>query len=411
MNKTNQFRSADFYMATGDVLHMIIKDETGTTLDLVLMGGDGLEAAPGQVVAIDATDITASGFTANWLFTENADGYIFNLATDPDMTPHVAGYENLDVGNVSSLVITGLDPNYTYYYTLNAYNNIGEGLVSNIITVTLTFVNVNEDYGILYNWFIIDSDKLAPIGWHVPTDEDFNTLATFIEAAATPFSNSVGGKLKETGTTHWTSDHTIGANAYGFSFRGAGIRSSDGTSNDGVFALLKDDGYLWSSDQTADTFGHMMFIPAGDTTMYYYYGGTGIFRYMNLGLSIRLIKDDSTDPGTFTDYDGNVYNTVKIGSQVWMASNLKVTHFNDGSPMIYLRDSDLWITNTEGAYCWYNNTGAPVLGTSYIIYTDGTSIFRKGVRSHSFVIDKALTTLGFNGVEDTDWTNIKTVTP
>ena len=42
----------------------------------------------------------------------------------------------------------------------------------------------------------------------------------------------------------------------------------------------------------------------------------------------------------------------------------------------------------------------------YTYYTDGTIIYRKGVRSGTFVIDKALTSTGFRGIENTDWTNL-----
>jgi len=42
------------------------------------------------------------------------------------------------------------------------------------------------------------------------------------------------------------------------------------------------------------------------------------------------------------DFDGNVYDTVGIGDQVWMASNLKVTHYADGTPITLIEDSLDW---------------------------------------------------------------------
>ena len=62
---------------------------------------------------------------------------------------------------------------------------------------------------------------------------------------------------------------------------------------------------------------------------------------------------------TITDIDGNVYRTIQIGSQVWMAQNLKTTHYNDGSP-IFLGKGDGagntdWFDLRSGAYCWYLN--------------------------------------------------------
>jgi hypothetical protein len=73
------------------------------------------------------------------------------------------------------------------------------------------------------------------------------------------------------------------------------------------------------------------------------------------GLSIRLIKDNSTDSGTMTDYDGNKYPTVKIGNQVWMASNLKTQHYSDGVAIPEVTNGTTWAALTTGARCSYNN--------------------------------------------------------
>lgn len=59
--------------------------------------------------------------------------------------------------------------------------------------------------------------------------------------------------------------------------------------------------------------------------------------------------------GTITDIEGNVYNTVKIGSQEWMVENLKTSKFRNGEPIPYVNDSDKWSKLTTGAYCNYNN--------------------------------------------------------
>jgi uncharacterized protein (TIGR02145 family) len=56
-----------------------------------------------------------------------------------------------------------------------------------------------------------------------------------------------------------------------------------------------------------------------------------------------------------TDYDGNVYTTVTIGTQTWMVENLKVTHYRNGDPIPNVTDNTAWVTLTTGAYCSYNN--------------------------------------------------------
>jgi uncharacterized protein (TIGR02145 family) len=59
--------------------------------------------------------------------------------------------------------------------------------------------------------------------------------------------------------------------------------------------------------------------------------------------------------GTVTDIDGNVYQTVTIGTQVWMAENLKVTHYRNGDPIPHVTDGGTWSGLSTGAYCNYNN--------------------------------------------------------
>jgi uncharacterized protein (TIGR02145 family) len=55
-----------------------------------------------------------------------------------------------------------------------------------------------------------------------------------------------------------------------------------------------------------------------------------------------------------TDIDGNVYNTVQIGTQVWMRENLKTTKYNDGTPIPNATDIITWASLATGGYCWYN---------------------------------------------------------
>jgi len=59
--------------------------------------------------------------------------------------------------------------------------------------------------------------------------------------------------------------------------------------------------------------------------------------------------------GTVTDIDGNVYNTVTIGTQCWMVENLKTTRYNDGTNIPNVTDSSQWVWLNTGAWCYYNN--------------------------------------------------------
>lgn len=59
--------------------------------------------------------------------------------------------------------------------------------------------------------------------------------------------------------------------------------------------------------------------------------------------------------GSLTDADGNSYKTILIGTQTWMAENLKTTIFNDGSPIPEVTSNTEWSSLVTPAYCWYNN--------------------------------------------------------
>jgi uncharacterized protein (TIGR02145 family) len=58
---------------------------------------------------------------------------------------------------------------------------------------------------------------------------------------------------------------------------------------------------------------------------------------------------------TVTDIDGNAYNTVRIGDQVWMTENLRTTRYNDGTPIPLVSDSSVWSQLNTAAYSWYGN--------------------------------------------------------
>ena len=79
-----------------------------------------------------------------------------------------------------------------------------------------------------------------------------------------------------------------------------------------------------------------------------------------LFFSFSCSKDKTTNPDptggtTVTDIDGNVYQTVTIGSQVWMAENMKVTHYRNGDLIPNVTDSTEWTSLTTGARCDYDN--------------------------------------------------------
>ena len=72
----------------------------------------------------------------------------------------------------------------------------------------------------------------------------------------------------------------------------------------------------------------------------------------------KVIVEDGYESITVTDIDGNVYQTVQIGNQLWMAENLKVTHYRNGDAIPNVTDNSTWAGLSSGAYCVYNNDSA-----------------------------------------------------
>jgi uncharacterized protein (TIGR02145 family) len=69
------------------------------------------------------------------------------------------------------------------------------------------------------------------------------------------------------------------------------------------------------------------------------------------GIVVKMIPN----AGNVTDADGNVYQSVRIGTQVWTVQNLKTTKYNDGAPIPHISEETPWASLTTGGYCYFNN--------------------------------------------------------
>jgi uncharacterized protein (TIGR02145 family) len=129
-------------------------------------------------------------------------------------------------------------------------------------------------YGKLYNWYAVNDPRgLAPRGWHVPSDAEWTTLSDYLGG-----ESIAGGKMKETGTTHWMSPNKGASNSSSFSALPGGNRGSNDVS-------IRGSGFWWSSTEYNGT-------KAWSRVLYYY--DTSLLRYYNCkvcGFSVRCVKD------------------------------------------------------------------------------------------------------------------------
>jgi uncharacterized protein (TIGR02145 family) len=96
------------------------------------------------------------------------------------------------------------------------------------------------------------------------------------------------------------------------------------------------------------------------------------------------------------DADGNSYYGVKIGNQVWLTANLKVTHFNNGEEIPYVTDNTAWSSLSSSGYCWFNNDESRKDGQVGALYNWWVGVDPRGVAPIGYHIPSAteLKTLG-----------------
>ena len=129
-------------------------------------------------------------------------------------------------------------------------------------------------YGNLYNWYALDDNrKIAPEGWHIPTDDEWQVVVDYL-------GGNPGGKLKKTGTTHWSSPNTGATNESGFTALPGGYRVFGGSYNYmGTFC------YFWSSTETNTSSGWYRKL---------YYNSSEVHRVRNnkhYGFSVRCVRN------------------------------------------------------------------------------------------------------------------------
>jgi len=105
-------------------------------------------------------------------------------------------------------------------------------------------------------------------------------------------------------------------------------------------------------------------------------------------------------PTSVSDYDGNIYDVILIGNQIWMGENLKTTHYSDGTAITNVTDNTGWIT-AGAAYCWYENN-YDTYGSVY-----GALYNWKAVDPASNG-NKNLCPIGWHVPTDTEWTTLTT---
>jgi uncharacterized protein (TIGR02145 family) len=264
-------------------------------------------------------------------------GLCWSINSGPTITLSTITNDGSGTGVYTSN-LTGLIPNTTYYVRAYATNNVGTVYGNEISFTSSTFTNLpnvticsqiwmtqnlsastyrngdsipnitnptiwaglttgawcwyNNDsatfaatFGKLYNWYAVsDSRGIAPVGWHVPNDSEWNRMVKCTD----PFSDTTcsncsksstaGGALKETGLGHWMSPNYGATNSTGFSAIPSGFFLS-------FFTNIGMDSYMWSSSEVNSTLSKTFNINSVSSDLY---SSSQIKQY---GFSVRCLRD------------------------------------------------------------------------------------------------------------------------
>jgi len=225
--------------------------------------GYTVTSSPGGFTgAGSASPITVTGLTSGTAYTftvtaTNANGTSPASSASNSVTPPVTDGD----GNVYNIVTIGTQVWMKENLKTTKYN---DGTTIPNVTDNATWAGLGTDaycwykndaatykatYGALYNWYAVNKGKLCPAGWHVPTDVEWHSLILYMDPAAilgSVESSLAGGKLKETGLTHWLTPNSGATNESGFTALPGGCRLSDATFTDVGFR-----GYWWGSTESS----------------------------------------------------------------------------------------------------------------------------------------------------------------
>jgi uncharacterized protein (TIGR02145 family) len=178
-----------------------------------------------------------------------------------------------------SVVGPGTGSKTTPHYYVYGYNGTN-------VTDAKATANYNT-YGVLYNWPAAMNGAassttnpsgvqgVCPDGWHLPSDAEWTELTDYLGG-----TSDAGGKLKETGTTHWNSPNTSATNETGFTALPGGRRDLGG-----AFDGIGSNGNWWSATERRTYDAWYRYMDVNYSNVYRY------SHFKVLGFSVRCVRD------------------------------------------------------------------------------------------------------------------------
>lgn len=269
-----------------------------------------VHASRPTVITIEVTEITHNTATSGGNITSNggasitAQGVVWSTSVNPTLENN-EGFTSDEPGSGEfASHLNGLSPETPYYVKGYATNSEGTGYGQQ-----LTFTTLFEP-------------EVPTVATAAVTEITYNTATS-------------GGNVTDNGGSNVTARGVVWS-----TFVNPTIENNNGFTSDGA-GLGTFVSYLNGLSPETPYFVRAYATSSAGTA----YGNQQQFTTaFGCGIS------------TVTDIDGNIYNTVLIGNQCWIAENLEVTKYNNGMSIDYPgEDVEAWDNNTTGAYAWYVN--------------------------------------------------------
>lgn len=240
-----------------------------------------------EINKIDSITFRYTKIVTDTTILKDIDGNVYSKVKIGQQTWMAENLKTTKLNDGTAIPLLDVDSNW-YSTSLPAYCWFNNDKIS-----------YSNTFGALYNWYTVNTGKLCPLGWHVPTDNDWSILEIYLQNSGynydgstdTDNDRSTNNKIAKSlaSIQNWTTSSIPGAvgntdyilyrNKSSFNAIPAGLRSSMG-----VFGYNNSSTYLWSSSAyNAYAWGR-----------YLYFGNVNLVRdyYDKLrGMSVRCMKD------------------------------------------------------------------------------------------------------------------------
>ncbi len=269
--------------------------------------------------------------------------------------------------------------------------------------------NLSGLTGKLYNWYAVNTSKLCPTSWHVPSDDEWSVLVNYLGG-----ENIAGGKLKQTGTSKWISPNYAG-NETGFNAVPSGARQNQG------FTYLNNDGtgyatLFWSATSHLDGYqalrrhiSNAQINVARDANQ------------KNDGFTVRCIKDEITskpNQGSIQTIDCGVATnngTLTANNTASSVSSILTYTGGNGGTHPSQAISSTGVTGLTAALSagtFANGNGTLTYNITGIPTTSGTAIFNISIGGKTCTFSRSIiepTSIVGSSISDKDGNTYKTV--